>query len=101
MGKPFGLGQVSLVIRQMHIRANTPGQTLPTDPQFYLQAFEEYMKNNVPQWTGSIRELLHMANPAAAGVKQLQPMFLGMGRDNEFKEAKQAGLALQPYSAIR
>lgn len=101
MGKPFGLGQVSLVIRQMHIRANTPGQNLPTDPQFYLQAFEDYMKSNVPQWTGSIRELLHMANPAAAGVVQLQPMFLGMGRDNEFKEAKQAGLALQPYSAIR
>lgn len=103
MGKPFGFGQVSLNVTRLVVRANDPNQSVSTETGDYVRAFKSYMTESVPQWEGSLRELLAMANPAALGVKQLIPLYLGIGSANEFKEAKQQKppLALQAYSAIR
>lgn len=103
MGKPFGFGQVSVSITQLTVRSNDVSQPARDEASAYVQAFQAYMKQSVPQWEGSLRELLAMANPTALGVGQLHPLFLGVGNANEFREAKQQmpPLALQPYSAIR
>jgi CRISPR-associated protein (TIGR03986 family) len=101
MGKPFGLGQVSVNITQLNVRSNDTPQLGNNEIRSYVQAFERWMEKNVPAWKSVLHELLAMANPAAPGVSQLRPLKLNMAGKSEFREAKQKKLALQPYSAIR
>lgn len=108
LGKPFGLGQVS--IRLTHadapdaLRANDPA-VQPPSVQQCLQTFTAYMEQQVPGWarSESLRELLAMADPSLpqANADNLSPPRFEVGMGNEFVAAKKGGLALERHSRTR
>lgn len=100
MGRPFGLGQVRIELRNVSIRPNDPAVSAPTEKDCRA-AFEAWMRRQDRDWDASVKELLAMADPAAPGTASLAPLRLGMGGDNEFKLAKQSRSALPPYSRMR
>lgn len=97
MGKPLGYGKVKLAIEGID------------NKQDYLRAFECYMnmalKHTHPEWhiLSQVQELVIMAQEHQTDKPeaQLEYMKLGMRREeNEFAQAKNAGLALDRYSNL-
>ena len=107
MGKPFGLGQVSIRIQASDIRANDPGAGAPSLDECrdaFRRMMEAWSKEKMKKpWmeTPQIRNLLAMADPERAkdapGGK-LAHMRLNGPRDNQFQEAKKGLLVLAEYA---
>jgi CRISPR-associated protein (TIGR03986 family) len=105
MGKSFGFGQLSCEVAMKELIANDPEQTAIPDAAYFMESFKKYMDQQVKGWEQSlpIQTLKAMANPSLAGNNpafhgKLKHMDLGMGASNQFVQAKQAALVLEPYS---
>lgn len=116
MGKPFGLGSVSVAIEGLQILHNSdssldvkvagsPEKLSPVTSK-YQAAFEAFMRTSVSGWpeTPEIRELFAMASPengdeaAIAGLLRY-PSLKPKSRINEFRDAKNGNRRLPKPSA--
>lgn len=111
LGKPFGLGQVTIrietgkgstVVRANQLEAPTPSL------DDCRAAFVKYMSMQVANWSGtdSLRELLAMADPARpqanrTNLTALQLVVGGGPGSNHFVAAKRDRSVLQRYSRMR
>ena len=99
MGKPLGLGRISLDIKCEGFNSKEA-----------LDAFEKYMVEKLPNWKNSdqIKELLAMANInfcCPANLLEYPKLSVVDPKDpkrtkNEFVEYKKQGEKLEPYSKI-
>lgn len=123
MGRPFGLGQVSLHLQAITARFNDGAAgaaasvpALPTDGDSLalvrpcMRAFEDYMQQQCPGWrqTPTLLELLAMARPGSLPAEQLKPMRFemvppprkgsGVADPNQFRGALAEGWRLHPHT---
>jgi CRISPR-associated protein (TIGR03986 family) len=111
MGKPFGLGQISIRIAGGQVRSNEPpfaetpvnvAQICEDFVAHMNEAFEKAQQGNpIVNWLESeqLTQLCEMANPQSpsADPNKLRHMRLDVPKPNDFVEAKKAGLALPDY----
>ncbi len=102
MGKPFGFGQVSLIVKGGKIKPNLKSaETQNLSLQSCMESFERYMGEKLGcAWrnTEQVKALLALCNPnnRKGYAGKLEHMRLDP-RPNEFVEAKQSGLVLAKY----
>lgn len=111
VGKPFGYGQLSISVTRAHIEPHDGSPPSPTAE--YAEAFSLLMElgckqNGLPGWLASdaIRLFLAMSDPDNAetadnGARKSgfpgELRHMRLAPTNEFVNAKQKGMALQPY----
>ena len=107
MGKPFGFGQITFLLKATKLRANDKDVTAIPAAAALIQVFAEHMKVHINGWVESpqLVNLLAMANPVIGDDKtkrqfqgELKHMVMGMGNSNEFVTAKMAGSVLPAYA---
>ncbi|SET68892.1 CRISPR-associated protein [Nitrosomonas marina] len=104
MGKPFGLGQISINVCNKDmpdVIANWPGNNLPNLKEL-TECFENMMKQRISGWrdTQQIKQLIEMAKPVAK-EKTNHLRHLDLKSDdgnNQFVDAKKYRLFLKKYS---
>lgn len=104
MAKSFGYGQIHIKLdwKSAALACNDPTQTPHTEPDVYIAAFQQYMTEKLcKDWrtSRSIEALVVMADPVCRDqfAGELKHMVMGMGRNNEFVQAKQNALVLSSY----
>ena len=104
MAKSFGYGQINIRLDWQNSRlvCNDPAQTPDAKPDGYIATFEQYMTERLGKdWRTStpIEALVAMADPTRRHQfsGELKHMVMGMGRNNEFVQAKQNALVLSSY----
>ena len=107
MGKPFGYGQIGIMIDAADLRPNRLDTTAPTwcdCVTVFIETIEKAHRTGRPQggpWRDSreIRTLLAMADPNRQpfGDSRLRHMHLSTEQENDFKDAKNARLVLADY----
>lgn len=109
MGRPFGLGQVSVEVTAIDLRMNDPARAASakeTDTEEctrdFIGRFTTFMQGQVPHWDRSttLKELLAMARPGSLPSARLQPMrFKMQAADDEFRRALKGSSRLLPHTA--
>ena len=107
MGKPFGMGQISIQVKNPVYLPNCPGawpSGIPEESVKLMTCFEKHMNRAYiasglesprnPQWKSSeqLKQLCAMANPRKSTGKILRHMELF-----RFQDSKKERLVLQPY----
>ncbi len=105
MGKCFGFGQVVLELQgSSEIRPNDPAALTPQAAEL-IEAFSTEMDRAVQDqsagrsWlqTLQLRQLTAMSDPAAASRFKGQLRHMRLSKPNQFVQARQDGLRLEPY----
>ncbi len=96
MGKPYGLGQISIKIQANNLQANNPQATAPSKEDC-LKEFKSLMEKVITNWETSkqLTQLLAMANPKTPAPCKLEymslPEFLGEKKNKSVLPSYQSG----------
>jgi CRISPR-associated protein (TIGR03986 family) len=98
MGKPYGLGQISIKIKAENLQANNPQLTVAPTQTACLKQFKSLMGKVITNWETStqLTQLLAMANPTTPAPCKLEYMSLP-----EFRNEKQHKSVLPAYGGTK